>query len=296
MRWFMPAIGAGQYRQNGSLHRAGRGPADRQLASLRDLVDDLQADRVQVLLIIGGNPVYNSPAELDFAEQLRRSLGIDSESHESPLRLCVHLSDYYNETSLLSHWHIPAAHELESWSDARAFDGTATILQPLIAPLYEGKTAHELLSVLAGDSSRPAYDIVREYWQSQLKGDFESAWRHAVHDGVVPGHASPPVETGWVFRDRLSSAARTPADESKFELVFRPDPTIWDGRFSNSAWLQELPKPLTKLTWDNAALVSPETAQLWAGLAGRDQAEAGRAARSPPPSGCCRVSRRARSR
>ena len=216
---------------------------------------------MRVLLIIGGNPVYNTPAELGFADRLRHSLGLGSESHESPLRLCVHLSDYYNETSLLSHWHIPAAHELESWSDARAFDGTATILQPLIAPLYEGKTAHELLSVLGGDSSRPAYDIVRQYWQSRWKGDFESTWRHAVHNGVVPDSQSPPVETNWVFRDRLSTAARTPASDSKYELVFRGDPTIWDGRFSNSAWLQELPKPLTKLTWDNAALVSPETAQ-----------------------------------
>ena len=109
------------------------------LASLGELVDDLKADRVRVLLIVGGNPVYNSPAELGFAEQLRRSLGIGSDRSESPLRLCVHLSDYYNETSLLSHWHIPAAHELESWSDARAFDGTATILQPLIAPLVRGQ-------------------------------------------------------------------------------------------------------------------------------------------------------------
>jgi MoCo/4Fe-4S cofactor protein with predicted Tat translocation signal len=234
------------------------------LASLGELVDDLKAGRVRVLLIVGGNPVYNTPAELDFAGQLRRSLGLDSESPESPLRLCVHLSDYYNETSLLAHWHIPAAHELESWSDARAFDGTATILQPLIAPLYDGKTAHELISVVAGDSSRPAYDIVREHWQKQWKDDFESTWRHAVHNGVVPGTQAPAVETNWVFRDRLSSAARTPASDNKsktVELVFRPDPTIWDGRFSNSSWLQELPKPLTKLTWDNAALVSPETAK-----------------------------------
>ena len=221
------------------------------------------------MLIVGGNPVYNTPAELGFADKLRRSLGLDSESHESPLRLCVHLSDYYNETSLLSHWHIPAAHELESWSDARAFDGTATILQPLIAPLYEGKTAHELLSVLGGDSSRPPYDIVRQYWQSRWKGDFESTWRHAVHNGVVADSQSPPVETNWVFRDRLSTAARTPASDSEYELVFRGDPTIWDGRFSNSAWLQELPKPLTKLTWDNAALVSPETAQRL-GVAAKD--------------------------
>ncbi len=164
----------------------------------------------------------------------------------------------------MAHWLVPAAHELEAWSDARAFDGTATILQPLIAPLYEGKTAHDVVSALAGDSSRATYDIVREYWQSRLKGDFESVWRHAVHDGIVPDTASPEAQTNWSFRDGLSSTARTPVSEGKpeqVELVFRPDPTIWDGRFSNSAWLQELPKPLTKLTWDNAALVSPETAR-----------------------------------
>ncbi len=134
-------------------------------------------------------------------------------------------------------------------------------MQPLIAPLYEGKTAHEVLSVVAGDSSRASYDIVRQYWQSQLKDDFESTWRHAVHDGVVPNTQSPPAQTNWVFSDGLSSNARTPVSEGKLELVFRPDPTIWDGRFSNSSWLQELPKPLTKLTWDNAAVLSPETAR-----------------------------------
>ncbi|HTU25638.1 MAG TPA: 4Fe-4S dicluster domain-containing protein, partial [Pirellulales bacterium] len=234
-----------------------------QLASLGELIDDLKAERVRVLLVIGGNPVYNSPAELDFGGQLSRSLGIGGEGKDSALRLCVHLSDYYNETSLLSHWHIPAAHDLESWSDARAYDGTATIIQPLISPLYEGKTAHELLAALAGGTNRGPYDIVRAYWQTQWKGDFEKTWRRAVHDGVVADTQSPKVETNWSFRDKLSAAARTPIEEKEgtVELVFRPDPTIWDGRFANSAWLQELPKPLTKLTWDNAALVSPDTAR-----------------------------------
>ena len=124
------------------------------LASLADLTEDLKADRVKLLVILGGNPVYNSPAEVGFAQQLRRGLGLDGDPHAVPLRMCVHLSDYYNETSLLAHWHIPAAHDLESWSDARAFDGTATILQPLVAPLYEGKTAHEVVAALAGEAAR----------------------------------------------------------------------------------------------------------------------------------------------
>ena len=250
-----------------------------QTQSLRELVNDIDAGQVELLLMLGGNPVYNTP--LDFKLDLGRL---------SRVKLRVHLSQLKDETSELCHWHVPEAHYLESWTDTRSFDGTATIVQPLIAPLFEGKTAHEVIAVLTDNYDQKPYDIVREYWQAQplaaggataasttsggdpaataaatpspAPTDFESWWRKCVHDGFVPNTALP-VKTFGRQAGGLSqsNANQTPAPASQFELVFRTDPTIYDGRFANNGWLQELPKPLTKITWDNAALISPNTAQ-----------------------------------
>ena len=241
--------------------------------SLRDLVRDMDANVVQLLIIIGGNPVYTAPADLNFASRLVKS------------NLSIHLSPYDDETAALCHWHIPEAHYLESWSDVRAYDGTATIIQPLIAPLYGGRTAHEIVAALMGQPGRSSYDIVRDYWKQQSRAqDFELFWRTALHDGVVAGSAfSPkPVRLRDVssFGSRVSSSSPdtrhstldalnpkpdtrnpTPETQTSLEITFRPDPGILDGRFANNGWLQELPKPLSKLTWDNAVLVSPATAQ-----------------------------------
>ncbi len=225
-------------------------PVD-QIASLRDLARDMEAGRVEMLVIIGGNPVFTAPADLDFAR------------HLSSVTLRIHLSLYDDETSALCHWHIPETHELESWTDARAFDGTVTIIQPLIAPLYGGRSAHELLAVLTGLSGRSSYEIVRDYWKGQLPSDnFERLWRTALQDGLINGTALPPKPVSLKPGFTGGSAARAgPSDSRGLEIVFRPDPTIWDGRFANNGWLQELPKPRTKLTWDNAALLSPTTAE-----------------------------------
>ena len=236
-----------------------------QLASLRDLVEDMKAGRVDLLVVVDSNPVFTAPVDLSFSE------------HFLKVRLRVHLSLYQDETAVLCHWHVPQAHYLESWSDARAFDGTTTILQPLIAPLYDGKSAHRLLSALLGRPERPSHDIVREYWEKQnLSGDFENSWQTALHDGLLAGTALPPKQVS-LKRDFLGQGAgEVPAVAGSgtpgLEIVFRPDPTIWDGRFANNGWLQELPKPLTKLTWDNAALLSPATAERL-GLADQDLVE-----------------------
>jgi molybdopterin-containing oxidoreductase family iron-sulfur binding subunit len=221
-----------------------------QRASLSELVELMRQGEVKLLVVQGGNPVYNAPGELEFAKAYEQ------------VALRVHLSSYFDETSFLSHWHIPAAHELESWGDARAFDGTATIQQPLIAPLYGGKTAHELVAMLAGHPEQTAYEIVRRYWKRQFEGDdFDKQWRRAVHDGVVPGTRAETTKPDWKFVDRMPNEVLNAARKEGLEISFPPDPTIWDGRFANSGWLQELPKPITKLTWDNAVLVSPRTAQ-----------------------------------
>jgi molybdopterin-containing oxidoreductase family iron-sulfur binding subunit len=177
-----------------------------------------------------------------------------------PLR--VHLGLHVDETAERCHWQVPEAHSLEAWSDARAFDGTLTLLQPLIAPLYpSARSAHEVLAAMSARPERSGYDLLREHWAAQPTGaEFERGWRRALHDGVVPGQpaaspVSPAVSTGdW------ARAAPRPATAG-LEVVFRPDPTIHDGRYANNGWLQELPKPLTKLTWDNAALMGTETAR-----------------------------------
>jgi MoCo/4Fe-4S cofactor protein with predicted Tat translocation signal len=231
-----------------------------QMASLRELVRDMEAGVVDLLVILGGNPVYTAPADLHFAQHLVKV----------PLR--VHLSLFDDETSALCHWHIPKTHFLESWGDIRAYDGTVTIIQPLIAPLYAGRSAHEVLAALLGQPDGRSYDIVRGYWRSQDAGeDFERFWRTALHDGRIAGTALEPRPVDGLRLTPADIEPTAPAPPG-LELVFRPDPTIWDGSFANNGWLQELPKPLTKLTWDNAALISPNTAQRL-GLATADLVE-----------------------
>jgi len=329
-------------------------PTD-QLNELRTLVSEIDAGAVEILVIVGGNPVYTSPADLKLnADRMKK------------VRLAVHLSQYEDETSELCHWHIPETHFLEAWGDARAYDGTVTIQQPLITPLYNGKSAYELLAAFTDNPDRRGYDIVRQFWmtegrasimaagaggagatagaagaaavtgmlqggtgasqaqrpasaavagggggasaapQAQAQGgaaapaagaasaapattaaatpspEFERAWRRVLNDGFVPNTARRPKGTGAqpAGGADTAAAAQQPAGEGvatrqevavvpppqtagpgQFEIVFRTDPTVYDGRFANNGWLQELHKPLTKLTWDNAAIISPATAE-----------------------------------
>jgi MoCo/4Fe-4S cofactor protein with predicted Tat translocation signal len=224
-----------------------------QLESLRDLVDELNAGQVEFLVILGGNPVYDAPVDFDFATALQNA------------KTRVHSGLYNDETAELCHWHAPAAHSLESWSDGRAYDGTVGIVQPLIAPLYDGHSAHEVIALFTGDSEKSGHDLVRGYWQSQRSEKdkaFEALWETSLHDGLIAGTALPTVSvTPHADFVTLGHSQAAGGDSSAIEIVFRPDPSIGDGEFSNNSWLQELPKPVTRLTWDNAAMVSPGTAQ-----------------------------------
>ena len=223
-------------------------PVD-QVASLNDLVKDLDAGAVDLLLILGGNPAFNAPVELGIRDRLKKA------------KLRVHLGLYDDETSEVCQWHINETHFLETWGDARAFDGTVTIQQPLIQPLYNGRSAPQLLQLFTEQPDNSPYEIVKEYWRAQHPGkDFEAWWRRAVHDGLVAGSALPP-KTVTVRGEALSARAGAARLGGKFEVVFRPDPGIYDGRFANNGWLQEFPKPITKLTWDNAAFISPRDKQ-----------------------------------
>jgi molybdopterin-containing oxidoreductase family iron-sulfur binding subunit len=275
-------------------------PGD-QLAGLRELTDDMAAGRVGMLLILGANPAYTAPADIGFAEAFGKV----------PFR--AHMGLYADETAALSQWHIPEAHYLESWSDARAYDGTATIIQPLIAPLYGGKTVHELVAALLGQNAS-SFDIVRGYWQSQRGGataqpsanaptaaqpnaasagataepsnirqqdPFEEFWVTALNKGIVDGTALPAISATIAASAFAGSGA--PLADQGLEITFGLDPTIWDGRFGNNGWLQELHKPLTSLTWDNVAMVSSATAERL-GLQSQDLVELsykGRTVRAP---------------
>ncbi len=216
-----------------------------QAPALRELAGELHAGKVEALIILGGNPAYDAPGDLKFAEAIKKAA------------FSVHLSLFGDETSALCTWHLPETHFLEAWGDGRAYDGTLSIQQPLIEPLYP--TAHSALELLSALRNKPkgGYDLVREHHRaaSTFSGDFEKAWRKALHDGFVPGAgavvAVTPTVTRWA----------APAASGEFEVVFKLDPSVHDGRFANNGWMQELPRPWTKLTWDNAALVSPGSAE-----------------------------------
>jgi MoCo/4Fe-4S cofactor protein with predicted Tat translocation signal len=276
--------------------------ATEQHPALRELVNDIDAGRVQMLIIIGeSNPALSAPADFEFAEKMKK------------VAFRLHSGLYFDETAAQCHWHVPAAHFLEAWSDARTFDGTASIVQPLIQPLYGGKSVHEIIATLSDRPERNGYDVVREYWSANTKivvpqpspapaasafaaagrsGEtspklaekaqasvggpvvkagpsapvpataadlFDKQWRKWLHDGFIPGTAFAP-KTVSVASDLASKLTAGTAVDG-VEVNFRRDPTVYDGRFANNGWLQELPKPMSKLTWDNAALIAPGTAE-----------------------------------
>ncbi len=282
-----------------------------QVEQLRELVGDIDAGRVKLLVILGGNPVYNTPADLKLNEERLKKVG-----------LRVHLGTYYDETAELCQWHVSEKHYLETWGDARAYDGTASIIQPLIKPLYDSHSAYELVQLFFRENfDQKDYDIVRAYWQTQtIAGapvapvaaaatassngsapastapantstaastparpaqssantstaaptqrpaaaggarSFEDNWRRIVHDGVVPNTAATPktVSANTAF---LTQPIAPPSNAGPIEIAILPDPSVYDGRFTNNGWLQELPNPLSKVTWENVALVSPKTAK-----------------------------------
>jgi MoCo/4Fe-4S cofactor protein with predicted Tat translocation signal len=219
-------------------------PSD-QIADIKGLVADLNAGKVDWLVILNVNPIYNAPADLYFATAFDKA------------KIVAHLGSHLDETGQIAHWHIPSAHFLESWSDARAYDGTVSIVQPMIDPLYGGKTAHDVLQTLLDEPGLSAYEAVRATWKPVVKGDFETGWRKTLHQGWIDDTAFD--NKGSVGLIALKSQVPAPSPKDSLEIIFRPDPTIYDGRWSNVGWLQELPKPVTSLSWDNAAIVSGAT-------------------------------------
>ncbi len=211
----------------------------------KSLIADINAGKVQWLLILDANPVYSSPADLKFVDALNK------------VPNSAHLGSHLDETAQLATWHINSAHYLESWSDARAYDGTLSVIQPMIEPLYGGKSAHDVIQTLLDDPQKSAYAAVQATWQQQLGGgDFESAWRKVLHDGFLANTAFAPKS---LSANAQNANAAPVAENDSIEIIFRPDPSIYDGRYSNIGWLQELPKPVVNNAWDNAVIMSGPT-------------------------------------
>jgi molybdopterin-containing oxidoreductase family iron-sulfur binding subunit len=215
-----------------------------QVADLKALVADMNAGKVSWLVMLGVNPVYSAPADLKFEDAL------------SKVPVAAHLGAYRDETATTCAWHINATHYLESWSDARAYDGTISIIQPMIAPLYGGISSHDVFQSLLDDPQASAYDVVVANAKTYIKGDFEAGWRKALHDGWVEGTAFAPKGAS---PKATAVSAGAPSSTSGYEISFRPDTSLYDGRYANIGWLQELAKQVTSMSWDNAALVSMAT-------------------------------------
>ncbi|MFZ0496010.1 MAG: TAT-variant-translocated molybdopterin oxidoreductase [Methylocella sp.] len=221
-------------------------PAD-QAAPLADLAEDMRTGKVSTLLIMDSNPAYAAPGALGFAEALKR------------VDFSLTLTVSPNETVQLTTWAVPMAHPWETWSDAQAFDGAATILQPQALPLYNGIGMHTMLALFTEPAPSATLETVQATWKTRMGKDFGQGWTDALASGVVPGTASRKADVTL----RPDAGRQTPPEPANHPLtiLFRPDPHLWDGRYANNAWLQELPRPLTKLTWDNPLLIAPERAR-----------------------------------
>ena len=219
-------------------------------AALEALVNRMKTGEIATLLILGGNPAYNAPENLKFAEALKK------------VRNTVHLALHEDETSRLCTWRLSRAHYLESWGDARTFDGTVSIVQPLIEPLKDGRSPIELLSLIVDEKPRTGYDIVRETVKSLVGNSFtEYRWKKLLANGVIEGTEWKPARIEKLADGavKASTAGSSSLAKGQYELVFYTD-KVYDGRFANNGWLQELPDPMTRLTWDNAAVMSKKTA------------------------------------
>src|SRR5438105_4767985 len=219
--------------------------------SLSDLAQALNAGQVETLVILGGNPVYNAPVDLNWAQAQRKA------------RTVVRLGYSEDETFAVSDWHFPQAHYLESWGDLRTADGTLVPVQPLIEPLFGGLSELEVLARLGGLAQTRPHDIVRETYRG-IAGDNEDNWKRFLHDGYLPGSAAKAVEVQFnpgAAANAISSAKAVAAPTKEaLEVVFHRDYKLDDGRYNNNGWLQELPDPITKMVWDNAVLISRKTA------------------------------------
>jgi MoCo/4Fe-4S cofactor protein with predicted Tat translocation signal len=232
----------------------GRKTIGKPAKSIAALAQEISGKKIKTLFIVGGNPVYNAPADLNWAE-LQKSV-------ESVVRLGY----YEDETSALAGWNAPLTHYLETWGDGRAFDGSYVSVQPMILPLFGAWSELDLLAKVAGQPKPEGPELIQETFKAiAAPKDFIVAWAKFLHDGFLSGSAAKPealkFNAGAAAKFVQGAAVAPAAAEDTFEVVFTACSKIDDGRFNNNGWLQEIPDPITKVTWDNAALVSPATAE-----------------------------------
>ncbi|MEX2352273.1 MAG: TAT-variant-translocated molybdopterin oxidoreductase [Balneolaceae bacterium] len=242
-------LALGNIGQTLTLHELPHDSGRTSVEGLRFLTESLQAGEIDTVILLGTNPVFNAPSDLGFPSALEQAGTV------------IHLSDYIDETSRLATWHIPHAHFLEAWGDGLGFGGHRSVIQPQIAPLHDGWSDIELLHLIVDREWSDGYDLVRETWQSFYPGNFEQQWRRILHDGIDPESGFEPVSVSLNgnFSSEIQSGGTDPVQG--IEITIRPHSTIFDGRFANNGWLMELPDPMTKITWDNVALMSPATAR-----------------------------------
>jgi MoCo/4Fe-4S cofactor protein with predicted Tat translocation signal len=219
--------------------------------ALKALAGEMTGGQVSTLVILGGNPAYSAPADLQFGVAL------------SKVQNSIHLGMEVDETAVAAKWHIPEAHFLESWGDHATSEGLGAIQQPMIAPLYGGKTAAEIVALVTGSKDTKAHDIVKNYWMDSFSGNKEEGWKKALHDGVIASSKTAPVEKVSADSKKIAAAlaAEPKVNATGMEVAFYPSSHAWDGRYVNNGWLLEAPDPITKLTWGNAAMISPATAR-----------------------------------
>ncbi len=223
-------------------HKGGEDPA-----ALANLVADMRAGKINSLLMIDVNPAYATPLAAEFTQALKA------------VEFSLTLAQTPNETSDASIWAVPMRHAWETWSDARAYDGTATIMQPQALPLYDAIDAHGVLELFASEERVSTLDIVQGHWKQRLGQDFDKGWREALSSGVVAGSGAAKAQA--TLRGDVAGLTPPAPTSDALTVLFRPDPHIWDGRYANNPWLQELPRPFTKLTWDNPLLISQKQAR-----------------------------------
>ncbi len=251
-----PATHALTHAINGALGAVGKtvsytDPVDPfaalpKVEQLRQLTQEMRDGKVDMLLVLNTNPVYDAPQDLDFFNAFNK------------VGLRVHLGLYQDETAKYCHWHISGTHYLEQWGDTRCFDGTLSLIQPLIAPLYSGHSESELIAFVTNEAEASSHDLTQRYWQANSGGaDFKRWWERSLHDGFIAASASAPKAASA----KIASLPQAAAPTSGLEIIFRRDATVYDGRFANNGWLQETPKPMIQICWDNPVLISVATAK-----------------------------------
>ncbi len=216
---------------------------------LAQLMARISSGQLNTLVILGGNPVFNAPADFNFGSALTK------------IENTIHLSPYRDETSRAVKWHVPMAHYLEAWGDARSSDGTASVVQPMIEPLFGGHSNVEMLNLVVTGEDQRGYDIVRKTWGAMLPGSFEPGWRKVLHDGLMEKSAYSPVSVTTDSGRVAAAVSALPQSNAGLEVVFAGSSQIHDGRYANNGWLMEMPHPITKITWDNVAMISIATAK-----------------------------------